>query len=89
MKKILLTLDPLLCQGLGELCGRLNKARTEVIRDAIYTAVWNELRGQGAALQQSPRCSEVYENSTENYRVQGKRLVRVNRFGLVIEAVAT
>ena len=93
--KVLLQVDSLIYQALGEMAAaaRVNgqalsgsrwerPTRASLMRDAMYTAVWNAHNG-GSLLLPAPACPKALEGLP--WRVLDGRTVPVDSRGLVID----
>ena len=55
MIAITLKLDPRTLDALTILASKRKQRRLHLVRDIIYTAIWNEYRGEGMKLRAAPR----------------------------------
>lgn len=83
MTDILLRIDPLLCDTLSVLAAQRKTTRAVLLRDCIYTAVWN-MRRRGAPLRAAPRCPKMMEE--QPFRVLAGKLIRIGPDGLELES---
>ena len=60
--KVILDIDPLLIASLDRLGAESKRARTKLIRDAIYSYVWNVYREGGAHVRIAPGYSTLLEH---------------------------
>jgi hypothetical protein len=81
MKNMNLSLDPRIMAVIDVLAAQKHTTRTAIIRDAIYTAVWNAKKG-GPPLRTAPTCGPMIENTM--LRVVDGKLAPIDSDGLLI-----
>ena len=82
MIHVTIQVDPLIYSALGEIAVLKNSgSRAQLIRDALYTAVWNAQRGGGHS-RHALDCPKGVEN--QSYRLKHGKVVEVDAWGLEI-----
>jgi hypothetical protein len=75
-------LDPLIYQALAEIASmRTGGNRAQLIRDALYTLVWNERRG-GPRTRRALDCPQSMHG--QDYRLRSGKVVEIDLSGLEI-----
>lgn len=79
-------MDPRVLNGLDEIVKRLGGSRSEVVRDALYTAVWAVLR-DNLELRRAPSIphAELFD-AIPQLRLDRGMLVDVDEYGLQVDA---
>lgn len=81
MIHVTIQIDPKIYCALLEISVLKKRKRAQLIRDALYTAVWNAQRG-GAQLRRALDCPKNMHD--QPYRLKGGRVVEVEDWGLEI-----
>jgi hypothetical protein len=82
MIHVTIQVDPLIYSSLGEIATlKKSGSRAQLIRDALYTAVWNAQRGGGHS-RHALDCPKGVEN--QSYRLKHGKVVEVDAWGLEI-----
>ena len=76
--------DPLIWKSLESLAKERKTTRSQIIRDATYSAVWDWVKGSSGGLQRSPMCPRLYHGVA--LRLIGSQIVGVDEYGLVTHA---
>jgi hypothetical protein len=78
-------MDPRVLNGIDEIVKRSGATRAEVVRDALYTAVWAVIR-DGLELRRAPGIphAELYD-AIPDLRIDRGALVGVDEYGLQVD----
>lgn len=91
MQKVLISFDPLVLDTIERMAKLRMQVRAELIRDILYTAVWNEKKtGEMLMLRRAPTMPRRMIDDPNQFRVlriagECHRSVSVDEFGLAID----
>jgi len=83
MITIAIQVDPVILQSIERLAKERGSTKSQVIRDAMYSAVWDWQAGKLGGLQAAPKCPKNFDGLST--RVLHGELVQIDGNGLVVQ----